>query len=147
MVKYKKTTPNLFRNSLIIGLVVLALDFLGHTFLTNRTETLYYYLAKPIISGYVAYFMFLGIYNLFSLKKNTAKYYIYYATLFAFIHGAYYRILDFLQGKPFLDRVDDIVLGGIVLLSSNIITAGIGWLIIHGGAFLIGVFIAKRLMR
>lgn len=147
--KYSKGNGNnILRNSIVVGLVLLFFDFLAHTFLTGTQETFYYYLAKPIVAGYIAFFMFLGIWNFFNLKKNTNLYYFYYAILFALTHGIYYRIIDLVQGNPFFDRVNDIVLGNTVLFSSSSILMGtIGWAIIHGGSFLIAVFIAKKLKK
>lgn len=147
MVKYK-TPKNILKKSVIVGLVLLFFDYLGHTFLTGTQETLFYYLAKPLIAGYIAYFMFLGMYNIFSLKKNTPRYYIYYAALFALIHGLYYRVLDFMQGNPFFFRVRDIVLNdNVIFMGSNILSGMLGWGILHGGSFLIGIWIAKKFVK
>lgn len=131
--------------SVIVGVVVLILDYLAHSTIGNA-ETFYYYLAKPFIAGYIAFFAFKGIFS-FKLKKGSLLFYSYYATLFALVHGIYYRIIDFVQGKPFFDRVGDIVIGSFTLSGSNIFIGTLSWLVIHGGVFLIGIGIAKLIVR
>jgi len=147
MVKYKNP-QNVLLKSVIVGLVLLILDFLGHLFLTETMETFYYFLAKPIIAGYVAFLMFAGIFNIFSLKKRKFPFYLYYATLFGLIHGIYYRVLDFIQGNPFFFRVRDIIINDFVIFPSNIIMGTIGWWIIHSLiGFLGGVLIVKLFFK
>jgi len=132
--------------SVIVGLVVLALDFLAHKTIANP-ETLYYFLAKPLISGYIAYYMFEGKFNFFKLKTNTILFYAYFSGLFALIHGLYYRAFELFQGIPLFTRVGDITFAGITLMASSLPESIFGWAILHGGSFFIGIFIAKAIIK
>ena len=134
------------KKSIVIGLTVLVLDFLAHTYIANK-EVFGYFLAKPFISAYVAYYMYEYKYNIFKFMRNTIPFYLYYSVLFAGIHGAYYRFLDFATGKPFFDRVGDIHIGNFVFEKTNILMSSLGWLGIHGFSFFIGIILAKELER
>ncbi len=149
MVKYK-SPKNVLRNSVILGLTMLAIDFLAHNTIGNP-ETLYYYIAKPIIAGYFAFIMLqpqLNIQkrlNFLNLKSKTNLYYIYWATLFALVHGIYYRFIDFFQGMELFSRVGVVQFGG---LTFNTLPEMIFvWAIIHSGSFLIGLMVIKFMGR
>lgn len=132
-------------NSVIVGLAVLMLDYIVHTFYANP-ETLYYFLAKPILSGYIAYYMWENKFNLFRLKQNTFPFFLYYSTLFALIHGIYYRSIEIFTNKALFSRVGEITFP-FISFEGSLIVLIVGWWVIHGGAYFMGSYIAELLER
>jgi len=137
-----------WKKSIIVGLVVLLLDYYAHTHYANY-ETYYYYVAKIVIGAFLAYYMYEGkdkIYNInfnpLKFKNNTTNYYLSWSVGFAAIHGLYYRILEVIQGNPFFSRVGEIHFGS-TAFEGNIIMLALGWTIIHGGAFFLGILAAN----
>ncbi len=152
--KYKeKELKEYLKKSAVGGLTVLVLDWIVHTYYANP-ETFLYFLAKPFISGYVAFYMFkfkariTKALNIFSLRNHTHGWYLYGGFIFALIHGIYYRGIELYYTKaPLFSRVGTIEFFGIVFPKDNLLLAILGWLIVHGGAFYIGVLISKRFIK
>ena len=137
---YKTTSKTQFRKnikkSIVVGLVMLFFDFIAHSTIGNP-ETIGYFIAKPIIAGYVVYIYY----------NRKWKRYIITSNIFALIHGLYYRIIELIYSKPLFSRVGDVHIGTITF-KANIIWQGIfAWWIIHGGAFLLGIYIANFLEK
>ena len=147
---YKTTSKTQFRKnikkSIVVGLVMLFFDFIAHYTIGNP-ETISYFIAKPIIAGLFAYMMFNKDYNIFELKKDSISYYLYYTTSFSFYHGLYYRIIELIYSKPLFSRVGDIHIGTITFKADTIWQGIFAWWIIHGGAFLISIFIVNFLEK
>lgn len=145
---YKKTSKKQFwinvKKSFVVGITVLLFDILGHTLFTTRPETFWYYFLKPTISGYVYFFR--NKLNFFSIK-NKNIFSIYLSLLFSAVHGLYYRLLDWAYGLPFWSRVQDVVIGNIIFSRNNFGSSIMAWGLIHGGAFIISIFIANFLEK
>lgn len=129
------------KKSLVVGIIVLILDIFQHFFFTSHPESFYYYFWKPIISGYVAFFMYKY------QKKLTNLSIAAYSIIFAGLHGIYYRILDFAYGLPFWARVQDVKIGSLIFRKENFIESLIAWGLIHGLPFFIGVKIANKIIK
>lgn len=136
MAYAKKGMGKNLRKAFIAGIVMAFLDFIAHSTIGNP-ETAYYFMAKPIIAGYVAY-----IYYKFKFKIP-----IWAGIIFAAIHGAYYRLLELIYGKPLFSRVGDVVVGSIIFKADTIWQGIIAWLVIHAGSFIAGIFVADRLIK
>lgn len=111
---------------------MLFFDFVAHNTIGNP-ETLGYYLAKPLIAGYIAYIYY----------KNKSTLYVYAATIFAFLHGTYYRVIELFTGNPLFSRVGDVHIGTITFRADTIWQGITAWAFIHGGAFLISIFVVE----
>lgn len=120
-----------FKKSLIVGFVMLFLDFIAHNSIGNP-ETWGYFLAKPIIASYIAYFYY----------KNKSKLYFWASTIFAFLHGAYYRVIELFTGNPLFSRVGDVTIGTITFKASTIWQGILIWWVIHGCSFFVGLLAA-----
>jgi len=136
----------IIKKSAIVGLVVFILDYIMHSNYANP-ETNAYFVAKFVIAAYVAYYLYEGKLNFLKLKPRSTLIYLYFGALFASIHGLYYRAIEILQGQPFLSRVGDIQLGPLMFSSGSLFEMMVGWTLIHGGAFFIGVLLANKLIR
>lgn len=143
---------NIISASIIVGLVVLFLDFIVHSTIGNP-ETNLYFLSKPFIAGYVAYLFFSNtkltkrVDKFFKIKKDSFKRIFLWSTLFAFIHGLYYRIFELFTGVPFFSRVGDVVIGSFIFSGSSILMGTLAWWGIHGISFHIGIIIARRFTK
>ena len=136
--KGKIRKSKLILKSLIVGITVLIIDYLSHTFIANK-ETFFYFLLKPIISGYVAYLMF----KYSSKVKYKLLSYFFYSVVFASIHGLYYRLIELVQGQQLLSRIGDITVFNFIFPADNIPLMLLGWYLIHGGSYLAGVLIVR----
>jgi len=138
---YKRQT-NILLASIILGIIMLIVDFIAHNTIGN-SETFYYYLAKPIIASYVAFLIF--TFRRKFKKINGVLYYVFWATMFALVHGIYYRVLELIQGKELFYRVGIVELFGFTF--NTLPEMIFAWWIIHAGAFLIGLIIVKLIFR
>jgi len=132
--------------SAVAGAILTFLDYLFHITYANP-ETLYYFIYKFLLAGAVAYLFYTGGMNFLKLSKKSINYLLYYAVTFAVIHGFYYRVLELLQGNPFWSRVGDIQVFGLDLMASSFTQSMFGWLIAHGGSFIIAVLWANIIIK
>lgn len=130
-----------YKTPALIGVITIVSDFIFHKYFTLEMETFYYFIIKFIVATYIAYFMLENRLNFFSLQGT--KKYIYYSLLFALAFSLYYRALEYFTGNPYLSRVPSISIKGIIITSAEYLKSAFAWGIVHGGAFLAGIYASK----
>jgi len=132
--------------SIIVATLIVFMDALIHFNYANK-ETMLYFVFKLGIGFAVAYFAFENkkLYGLnlnpFKFKFGSIPYYINWSIIFAVVHGLYYRILEVIQGNPFLSRVGDVTL--FTFSDNPLIEGSLDWLIVHGLIFLVAMIIVQ----
>ena len=132
--------------SIIVATLVVFMDILIHENYANK-ETIFYFFFKLAIAYVIAYYMFENkkLYGLnlnpFKFKFGSIQYYINWSIIFSIFHGLYYRIVEVIQGNPFLSRVGDVTL--FHFSDIPIIENGLDWLIVHSSIFLIAIILTK----
>ena len=137
----------IIKKSIVVGLVVVILDFIIHSRYTTPMETNAYFVFKFILAAYIAYFMFENKFNFFKLPFRRTSFYLYFSGFFSLAHGIYYRILEVIQGQAFFSRVRDVTIGNAVFHQSSFTESIFIWGLIHSSIFLGGILIANKLVK
>ncbi len=133
---------NFFR-ALIVGFTTVFIDFWFHFFLTKPMETFTYFVIKFLL----AFFIATGLFDLNSFIKKHYKSIgtiIIAALIFSTLMSTYYRAWELFEAyAPLGSRAPNIY--GID--RTNLLLFSGAWWIGHASFFVIGAFLAKRLIK
>ncbi len=132
----------MFKKSLVVAIITLAMDFVFHFFLTNPMESLTYFVIKFLLAFFVASAMF----SLFSARKKGVKVTTAIITglIFSTLMSVYYRAWELGEAYvPFGSRAPDIL--GID--RTNLLFFSGTWWLGHALFFFVGVLIANRFIK
>jgi len=129
---------------LILGPLVLFLDFLWHRFFTLETGVsvinFYYFLVKLIIVAIIAIFI--------SRIKNLKVWMILVSgVIFTLALSVYYRFFELFGNIPFGFIAGDISFGNILITASDKLLFPLIWLLGHSIVFIIPMFILLVIRR
>jgi len=124
--------------ALFTGFVAVGLDLLFHIFYSSPMETVTYFGIKFLVVSVLAWWLF-G-------QKATLLRTLMFGVLFAGVFGLYYRFVELAQKSGFLGRVPDVHIFGITATMNTPITSAILWLGVHGGSFIIGSLLSKKII-
>lgn len=134
---------DIFKKSLIVGLVTVSVDFLFHYFFTNPMESFTYFVIKFLLAFFVATGMFNWVYYQLNLGKRKIIVLIS-ALIFSTLMSIYYRAWELIEAQaPFGARAPDIV----GILRSDLLAFSGTWWLAHALFFAVGVLLVERLGR
>ena len=130
------------RISFIVATVTVALDWIFHRTLTNPMETFDYFTVKWLLAFFVITVFVNWSDNESSPIKNN-RVLLIFAAVFSFLMSLYYRWWEYFSNVPFSSRAPDIIF----LDRSNIILFAGTWFVAHALFFVVGVLIARNIIR
>lgn len=130
--------------AMIAGLVAVSLDYTWHTIATEPMESFDYFVVKGFL-GFLVATLFLNwrvvaedVSNIYSNAKV-----LWAAAGFSFLMSLYYRWWEYFTNVPFSVRAPDIIF----LVRENVILFAGVWFLAHGSFFLIGLLLARTLIK
>lgn len=128
----------------VAGLTAVTLDYLWHVLATEPMESFDYFVVKAFLGFLVATLLLNwristeDVSNIYSLKVI-----LWASAGFSFLMSLYYRWWEYFSNVPFSVRAPDILF----INRENILLFGAMWFIAHGSFFLVGLFLARNLIR
>lgn len=135
--------PSKVRVSLIVATMTVALDWIFHKTLTNPMETFDYFTVKWLLAFFVATVFVNWHNNKTPLPMTSTRILLIFAAVFSFLMSLYYRWWEYFSNVPLSSRAPDIIF----LDRSNVILFAGTWFIAHALFFVIGVVVAKKIIK
>jgi len=134
--------PSKVRVSVIVATVTVALDWIFHKTLTNPMETFDYFTVKWLLAFFVVT-VFVNWHNNMPSPITNNRLLLTFAAIFSFVMSLYYRWWEYFSNVPLSSRAPDILF----LDRTNVILFAGTWFIGHALFFVIGVLVARKLIK